>query len=108
MMMASRLIYGLAQQDVLPRTLGQGVAEHRAPYAGIIFSTLLALGLIIYVSENAESDVVVNLASVTALLLLGVFTSSTSPAWCCAATAASRCSARPAPPADRRARPACS
>ena len=46
----------------------------RAPYAGIIFSTLLALGLIIYVSERAESDVVINLASVTSLLLLGVFT----------------------------------
>ena len=46
----------------------------RAPYAGIIFSTLLALGLIIYVSERAESEVVINLASVTSLLLLGVFT----------------------------------
>ena len=46
----------------------------RAPYAGIIFSTLLALGLIIYVSEKAETEVVINLASVTSLLLLGVFT----------------------------------
>ena len=74
MLMASRLIYGLAQQDVLPRTLGKVSPNTRAPYAGIIFSTLLALGLIIYVSEKAESDVVINLASVTSLLLLGVFT----------------------------------
>ena len=74
MLMASRLIYGMAQQDVLPRTLGKVSPNTRAPYAGIIFSTLLALGLIIYVSEKAESDVVINLASVTSLLLLGVFT----------------------------------
>ncbi len=74
MLMASRLIYGLAQQDVLPRTLGKVSPNTRSPYAGIIFSTLLALGLIIYVSEKAESDVVINLASVTSLLLLGVFT----------------------------------
>jgi amino acid transporter len=41
---------------------------------GIIFSTVLALGLIVYVAERAESEVVVNLSSVTALLLLCVFT----------------------------------
>ena len=41
---------------------------------GILFSTVLALGLIIYVANRAEDDIVVNLASVTALLLLGVFT----------------------------------
>ena len=74
MLMASRLIYGMAQQDVLPRSLGRVSPNTRAPYAGIIFSTLLALGLIIYVSEKAESEVVINLASVTSLLLLGVFT----------------------------------
>ena len=74
MLMASRLIYGMAQQDVLPRSLGRVSPNTRAPYAGIIFSTLLALGLIIYVSEKAESEVVINLASVTSLLLLCVFT----------------------------------
>ncbi len=74
MLMASRLIYGMAQQDVLPRSLGKVSPNTRAPYAGIIFSTLLALGLILYVSEKAESEVVINLASVTSLLLLGVFT----------------------------------
>ena len=74
MLMASRLIYGLAQQDVLPRTLGKVSPNRRAPYAGIVFSTLLALGLIVYVSEQAESEVVINLANVTSLLLLGVFT----------------------------------
>ena len=74
MLMASRLLYGLAHQDVLPRALGKVSPNTRAPYAGIIFSTLLALGLIIYVANRAEDDVVLNLASVTSLLLLGVFT----------------------------------
>jgi amino acid transporter len=74
MLMASRLIYGLAHQDVLPRSLGKVSPNTRAPWAGIAFSTLLALGLIVYVSNRAEDDVVVNLASVTSLLLLGVFT----------------------------------
>jgi APA family basic amino acid/polyamine antiporter len=74
MLMASRLLYGLAQQDVLPRTLGKVSPNRRSPYVGVIFSTVLALGLILYVSNRAEDDVVVNLASVTSLLLLGVFT----------------------------------
>ena len=39
MLMASRLLYGLAHQDVLPRTLGKVSPNTRAPYAGIIFST---------------------------------------------------------------------
>ncbi|MFC5178965.1 APC family permease [Nocardioides taihuensis] len=74
MLMASRLLYGLAHQDVLPRTLGKVSARSRSPYMGIAFSTALALGLIAYLSLDAESDIVLNLASVTALLLLGVFT----------------------------------
>jgi APA family basic amino acid/polyamine antiporter len=74
MMMASRLLYGLANQDVLPRTLGKVSPNRRAPWVGIIFSTALALGLIVYVAEKAESDVVINLSAVTALLLLCVFT----------------------------------
>jgi APA family basic amino acid/polyamine antiporter len=74
MMMASRLLYGLANQDVLPRTLGKVSPNTRAPWVGIVFSTVLALGLIVYVAERAESEVVVNLSSVTSLLLLCVFT----------------------------------
>ncbi len=74
MLMASRLIYGLANQDVLPRTLGKVSANRRAPYAGIVFSTVMALALIVYVTSRGESEVVVNLSSVTSLLLLCVFT----------------------------------
>jgi amino acid transporter len=74
MLMASRLIYGLANQDVLPRTLGKVSPNRRAPYAGIVFSTVMALALIVYVTSRGESEVVVNLSSVTSLLLLCVFT----------------------------------
>jgi amino acid transporter len=74
MLMASRLLYGLANQDVLPRSLGKVSRNTRSPWAAVLFSTLLALGLIYYVANQAESDIVLNLASVTALLLLGVFT----------------------------------
>lgn len=73
MLMASRLLYGLAHQDVLPRTLGKVSPSRRTPYVSIAFTTLLALGLIVYVSQRAEDDVVVNLSSVTSLLLLAVF-----------------------------------
>jgi APA family basic amino acid/polyamine antiporter len=74
MLMASRLLYGLANQDVLPRSLGKVSRSTRSPWVAVLFSTVLALGLIYYVANQAESDIVLNLASVTALLLLGVFT----------------------------------
>jgi len=74
MLMASRLLYGLAREDVLPRTLGKVSVKRRAPWVGILFSTALALVLIVYVSSRAEDEVVINLSSVTALLLLCVFT----------------------------------
>ena len=45
----------------------------RSPWAGVLFSTLLALGLIWYVTRDPDSNVVANLSSVTALLLLCVF-----------------------------------
>lgn len=73
MLMASRLLYGLANQDVLPRTLGKVSPNRRVPWVGVAFSTALALGLIVYTSQRADSDIVLNLASVTSLLLLGVF-----------------------------------
>jgi basic amino acid/polyamine antiporter, APA family len=73
MLMASRLIYGLAKQDVLPRPLAAVMPKTRSPWAGVLFSTLLALGLIWYVTRDPDSNVVANLSSVTALLLLCVF-----------------------------------
>ncbi len=72
MLMASRLLYGLARQDVLPRSLGK-VSSRHAPWAGILFTTALALGLIWYVASQPESDIVLQLSGTTSLLLLCVF-----------------------------------
>ncbi len=73
MLMASRLLYGLARQDVLPRSLGKVLPGRRTPWMGILFSTLLALGLIWWVTRNPDSNIVANLSSTTAFLLLCVF-----------------------------------
>ncbi|WP_460817129.1 hypothetical protein [Nocardioides korecus] len=45
----------------------------RSPWAAILFTTLLALGLIVVVRLQAENSVVAALAGTTALLLLAVF-----------------------------------
>ena len=73
MLMASRLIYGMARQEVLPPVLGRVHRERRTPWVAIVFTTTIAFGLIYFVSTS-DSDVVPALGGTTALLLLGVFT----------------------------------
>jgi len=73
MLMASRLLYGMARQGVLPAPLGAVHATRKTPWVAILFTTALSFGLIAYVS-NAESDAIAVLGGTTALLLLGVFT----------------------------------
>ncbi len=68
MLMASRLVYGMSREGVLPSTLGRVHATRRTPYIAIGFTTLLAFALITFVGE------VPALGGTTALLLLGVFT----------------------------------
>ena len=68
MLMASRLIYGMSREHVLPPVLGRVHATRRTPYVAIGFTTLLALGLITFVGQ------VPALGGTTALLLLAVFT----------------------------------
>ncbi len=73
MLMASRLIYGMARQDVLPPVLGRVHHGRQTPWVAIIFTTTIAFGLIYFVSTS-DSEVVPALGGTTALLLLGVFT----------------------------------
>ena len=49
MLMASRLIYGMARQHVLPPVLGAVHPTRLTPWVAIIFTTLIAFGLIFYV-----------------------------------------------------------
>lgn len=68
MLMASRLVYGMSREGVLPPILGKVHATRRTPYIAIGFTTLLAFGLIGFVGG------VPALGGTTALLLLCVFT----------------------------------
>jgi APA family basic amino acid/polyamine antiporter len=67
MLMASRLVYGMSREHVLPGALGKVHARWRTPHVAIGFTTLLAFGLISFVGE------VPALGGTTALLLLCVF-----------------------------------
>jgi len=77
MLMASRLLYGMANQDVLPRAFGKVHPARRTPWVSIIFTTAIAVGLIVYVvrasgTEDGTANVAL-LGGTTALLLLLVF-----------------------------------
>ena len=74
MLMASRLVYGMAKQDVLPRSLSSVLPGRRTPWAAIVFVTFVAFGLIIGVTKVMGDDTVEALGGTTALLLLAVFT----------------------------------
>ena len=73
MMMASRLLYGMSKQKVLPPFLSKVAPKRRTPWAAILFTSALAAGLIIYVSLDTEGSIVALLGGTTSLLLLTVF-----------------------------------
>jgi APA family basic amino acid/polyamine antiporter len=66
MLMASRLLYGMANQGVLPAPFGL-VSPRRTPWFAIIFTTALSIVLILAVEDFT------NLADTTVLLLVAVF-----------------------------------
>jgi APA family basic amino acid/polyamine antiporter len=68
MLMASRLVYGMSREHVLPPVLGRVHRTRQTPYIAIAFTTLLAFGLITFVGGVPQ------LGGTTALLLLCVFT----------------------------------
>ncbi|MEJ6488938.1 APC family permease [Leucobacter sp. USCH14] len=73
MLMASRLLYGMAKQEVLPKVLSRVLPKRRSPWVAIVFSTLLAVGLVVYVNLNSDNGIVGALGGTTGLLLLCVF-----------------------------------
>jgi basic amino acid/polyamine antiporter, APA family len=73
MLMASRLIYGMARQHVLPPVLGSVHKTRRTPWVAILFTTVIAFGLIFYVSAFASDSAISVLGGTTSLLLLAVF-----------------------------------
>ena len=77
MLMASRLLYGMASQRVLPAVLGRVHRTRRTPWVAIVFTTAVSFGLIYYVVTASGSasgaNAVALLGGTTSLLLLGVF-----------------------------------
>ncbi|MDT5337391.1 MAG: hypothetical protein QOD90_2896 [Mycobacterium sp.] len=73
MLMASRLIYGMAKQHVLPPVLGTVHPSRRTPWVAIAFTTTIAFGLILYVTAFAGDKAISTLGGTTSLLLLAVF-----------------------------------
>lgn len=67
MMMASRLVYGMSNERILPRVFGQVAPTRQTPWVAIAFTTAIALVLV-------SSGDISQLAATTALLLLCVFT----------------------------------
>ena len=66
MIMASRLVYGMGEEGVMPSVFSKVHAGRRTPWVAIIFTSLVALALIATGSFEA-------LASTTVVLLLLVF-----------------------------------
>ncbi|NLT07134.1 MAG: APC family permease [Solirubrobacterales bacterium] len=66
MIMASRLVYGMARRDIIPAGFGSVLASRRTPHVAIAFTTLIAAVLI-------STGDVGELADTTVLLLLCVF-----------------------------------
>jgi basic amino acid/polyamine antiporter, APA family len=73
MLMASRLIYGMSRQHVLPPVLGAVHPIRQTPWVAILFTTAIAFGLIFYVTMFANSSAISLLGGTTSLLLLAVF-----------------------------------
>jgi APA family basic amino acid/polyamine antiporter len=66
MIMASRLVYGMAAQGIVPRGLGRVHGRRRTPWVAVVLVAVLAVALIAL--GDLES-----LADTTVLLLLMVF-----------------------------------
>lgn len=69
MIMSSRVVFGMAEQGLLPRPLALVLPERRTPWVAIVVTTLLAIGLTLTGDQGDLADTVV-------LLLLFVFLST--------------------------------
>lgn len=66
LIMASRLMYGMAEQGVVPGVFGRVLPKRGTPWVAIVFTTALAAGLLVTGDLG-------DLAETTVLLLLAVF-----------------------------------
>ncbi|MFC3998972.1 APC family permease [Nocardiopsis sediminis] len=66
MLMASRLLYGMANERIIPRAFGSVLAARRTPWVSILFTSGIAVILV-------SSVTIADLGGTTSLLLLVVF-----------------------------------
>jgi amino acid transporter len=66
----SRIMYGMAREGVVPRIFARTHQSRRTPWIAIVFTTIIALLLIVGVGETGVNT----LASATVAFLLAVFT----------------------------------
>ena len=66
----SRIMYGMAREGVVPRIFARTHQSRRTPWVAIVFTTIIALILIVGVGEAGVNT----LASATVAFLLAVFT----------------------------------
>ncbi|PRY00591.1 APC family permease [Allonocardiopsis opalescens] len=66
MLMASRLLYGMANERIIPRAFGRVLAVRRTPWVSILFTSIIAMILVSTVQISS-------LGGTTSLLLLMVF-----------------------------------
>nr|MBA2511365.1 APC family permease [Rubrobacteraceae bacterium] len=71
LIMASRVVYGMGDQGVLPRIFSTVHPNRRTPWIAILFTSLVALALLITVGRNP--DALDTLSSTTVVLLLSAF-----------------------------------
>ena len=71
LIMASRVVYGMGDQGVLPRIFSTVHARRRTPWIAIAFTSLVVLALLITVGRNDEA--LSTLSSTTVVLLLSAF-----------------------------------
>jgi len=71
MIMASRVVYGMADQGVLPAVFSRVHPSRRTPWVAILFATLVVLALIATIGRNP--DALDTLSTTTVVLLLLAF-----------------------------------
>ncbi|WP_205471428.1 APC family permease [Nocardioides sp. SYSU D00038] len=74
----SRILYGMANEDVVPNVFAKVHSSRRSPWVGLLFSGVVVAGLLVasHVLPKVEDvSVVERLAAVTVLLLLFVYAS---------------------------------
>ena len=71
MIMASRLLYGMANEGIVPRPLARVHPRRRTPYVAIAFT--VAISAVLILSSLVVKDGVAALATTTVVLLLLVF-----------------------------------